>query len=214
MNTDLQRWLNEVTAPFPYATAQRLRRELEAHAEETAHSLRAGGHPAPDVATLQALGPAHKVRRQLEQTHFTLAELEWLRQDGPTRRALEEGTSSHGWRRVFVLLACAFVVLLPLLHWWVNGVFSAPPSVLWWAFYAATACAERLMIRNYSRVAAAILWRVLGMLSVPLVLTLYQPFMPDAAPNWMAILGSCFVLWPLRPRAAFALLPKALRKAV
>ncbi|CAM3908850.1 hypothetical protein DEFR109230_16535 [Deinococcus frigens] len=53
MRSALDSWLDSVTGVFPHDTGARLRRELEAHAEETVQTLHAEGHPAqyPTLST-------------------------------------------------------------------------------------------------------------------------------------------------------------------
>lgn len=209
MSSELRRWLDSVTGVFPHDTAARLRRELEAHAEEMAQTLHAEGHLDAGAAALHALGDAREVRRRLEETHFTRAEVEWLRQDSATRRVLERGFYPGGWWGFFNTLVALFVLLK------IAGMFSWTNTLIYWGFaVGAAVLIERLVTARFSNVAAAILWRVLA---VPvwtlLPLLLFRP--RNMAWDEFLIVASvqCGVLYFMRPRAAFALLPKALRNA-
>lgn len=217
MISDLQRWLDIVTGVFPHETATRLRRELEAHARETAQMLQAEGHPNPEAAALHALGNAREVRRRLEETHFTRAEVEWLRQDSATRRVLERGFYPGGWWRLFNFVAAVLVLSLPLINLQLNGTFSWTNTLIYWGFAVMAVLMERFVIIRFSSVAAAILWRVLSVVAVPiwtmLFLFLFKPHNMGWGELLVTALAQCGVLYFLRPRAALSLLPKALRNA-
>lgn len=217
MISELQRWLDTVTGVFPHDTAARLRRELEAHAEESAQTLQAEGHPDAEAAALHALGDAREVRRRLEETHFTRAEVEWLRQDSATRRALEGGFYPRGWWTAFLVLSYVFLFSVPLINWHIAGVFTWVSTLGYWAFGAAFVLAERWVVRQFSRVSSVILWRVLGLLSLPLWLMLTQVYFGNTDGDWSLIMFQglvvCVGICLFRPRAALALLPKALRNA-
>lgn len=217
MTSDLIRWLDSVTDVFPHDTAARLRRELEAHAEEMAQTLHAEGHLDAEAAALHALGDAREVRRRLEETHFTRAEVEWLRQDSATRRVLERGFYPGGWQRFFSILVAVFVLLLPLIDLRFGGTFSWTNALIYWGLTVMAVLVERFAINRFSRLAAAILWRALGILSIPfwLVLTklLFRAPYEDGVMILFQTVVCCVTLYFMRPRAAFALLPKALRNA-
>ncbi|MFK7603131.1 hypothetical protein ACI3L1_13070 [Deinococcus sp. SM5_A1] len=123
MRSALDNWLDSVTGVFPYDTAARLRRELEAHAEETAQTLRIEGHRNPEAAALYALGDAREVRCRLEETHFTRAEVDWLRQDSAMRRVLEEGFYPTVWWRSINFMGALFLLLMPLMDLRSAGTF-------------------------------------------------------------------------------------------
>lgn len=217
MNSELQRWLDTVTAPFPHATAACLRRELEAHAEETAQMLQAEGHPNPEVAALHALGDAREVRRRLEETHFTRAEVEWLRQDSALRRVLERGFYPGGWWRFLSVLAAVFVLSLPLINLRFGAIFSWTDALIYWGVAVLAVLTERFVMTRFSKSAAAILWRVLGVLGAPFWIMTPLFLFGHQRVGWGELLFPAViaggVAWVLRPQSAFALLAKALRNA-
>lgn len=217
MTSDLIRWLDSVTDVFPHDTAARLRRELEAHAEETVQTLHAEGHLDAEAAALHALGDAREVRRRLEETHFTRAEVEWLRQDSATRRVLERGFYPGGWWGFFNTPVALLVLALPLINLKITGMFSWTNTLIYWGFAVGAVLIERLVTARFSSVAAAILWRVLGLLAVPAWTMLPLFLFRSRNMAWdellIVALVQCGVLYFMRPRAAFALLPKALRNA-
>lgn len=91
----LERYLQDVTAPFPPDTARRIRLDLEEHALAHADALRDAGHPDPEAAALAALGPVREVRRALERAHYTLAQEESLLRLRAFRRAAKREPVWH-----------------------------------------------------------------------------------------------------------------------
>lgn len=85
----LDRYLDAVTAPFPPDTARRIRLDLEEHALAHADALRQAGHPEPEQAAVEALGPASEVQRALARQHFTRAEEKRLLQLHAFRTAVK-----------------------------------------------------------------------------------------------------------------------------
>lgn len=209
----LERYLDDVIAPFPPDTARRIRLDLEEHALAHADALRGARHPDPETAALAALGPMREVRRALERAHYTSAEEEALWANRAYRKA---EVRSLGRILLETLFGLALPFLAALLPGWDNGF-------AWWG-YAAYATGVLLLAwvewtiprRLSPRSVRVMLGLLRGSSALFIIPALYLIWYGESPDLWFTLssvicgAGIAYFFW-IRPLWAY--LPKALRNA-
>lgn len=229
MNTKLQTWLQEVTAPFPEDTARRLQEELASHHAEAVMALSHLGVQLPQDVALRELGDPGELRAELARTHYTLGELAWLGGDRRLAEAeckvlrLQQHPPMTGGQLVWEV-AKQFGILLLLFGaagTWTGLVpalgLSAPPSWFQMAPLALVLCMDpiaRRAIQRFAPRSAAVLWRLWDHLHGALNFLAFSAIVAPL-PGTVLLVGSVTVVWLVlrRPQEALGLLPKALRNA-
>lgn len=209
----LERYLQDVTVPFPPDTARRIRLDLEEHALAHADALREAGHPDPEAAALASLGPVQEVRRALERAHYTRAEEEELQANRFYRKA-EPRNVGQLLLETAVLLALPFVAML--LPGWDEGF-------AWWSYaiYVAGVLSGKavdwIIPRHFSARSARVVMSLMrGMLGI-FVFAALQLIWQGVTPGfWGGLLGVGLgygIATLFFFRVLWSCLPKALRNA-
>ena len=208
----LARWLDDVSRPFPYDTARRIRRELEDHALAHVEALREAGHPDPEGAALAALGSPYQVQRELRQEYFTRWEEDQLWSLKVYRRA--EPPSVRRWG----LDMASGLALPPLLGF----LFPVAFGFHWggYPFYVLVVLLvsglDRWIPRHFPPRSARVVLVLKQSVSYFVILLYFQTVWPWEQADWMTVTATLIgagiaTLFQLRP--LWSVVPKALRGA-